>query len=300
MLARAVTSLSSLSGGRVVLGIGAGGYWGEIVKMGIQERTPGSAVEALEEAITLVRLLSSGGPPVTFEGKYYQVTGVEPAPAPAPPVWTGSVGSLSLAVTGRLADGWIPGRASDWLSGLCRTSRPVIDEAAMAAGRGPASIATIYNLPGQVTVHDQPRVRDREGRWIGGSVTQWIEELAGAVIEHGASGFVLFPADGMQPDLVLARWAREIVPGVREAIAKEALSAAPQSMDWQGGYACVIRVCAPAAGRPGTERGTGAMRAVCPWPTAPSRLPRDQARRLPWAGGTGKHSCVPTTGFVTS
>ncbi|GEM_PF-4121468 len=157
MLARALTSLSWLYDGRLVLGIGAGGYWDAIVKMGVPRLTPGSAVTALEEAITLVRLLSSGGPPVTFEGKHYQVTGIEPAPASAPPVWTGSVGPRSLAVTGRLADGWIPGRASDWMSDLYRTSRPVIDEAATAAGRDPTGIATVYHLTGEVTVRDQPR-----------------------------------------------------------------------------------------------------------------------------------------------
>ena len=78
----------------------------------------GSAVRAMAEAITLVRALSGGGEPVTFDGEFYHVSGLDPAAAPAPRIFTGSVGPKSLAVTGRLADGWIPPRASDWLSPL--------------------------------------------------------------------------------------------------------------------------------------------------------------------------------------
>ena len=55
--------------------------------------------------------------------------------------------------------------------------------------------------------------------WIGGSARQWADELSGAVLEHGASGFMPFSPQGGTPDaLSLARWAREIVPAVREAI----------------------------------------------------------------------------------
>ncbi|MEU6407911.1 LLM class flavin-dependent oxidoreductase [Microbispora sp. NPDC046933] len=222
MLARLVTSLSALSGGRIVLGMGAGGLWDRIVDMGVPLLSPGDAVDAFEEAIVLVKLLSGGGPPVTYQGKHYQMNRIEPAPVPAPPVWTGSVGRKSLAATGRVADGWIPGHAADWLSERYRTSRPVIDEAAASAGRDPREIRTVFNFPGRITDRPLPATRDSDGRWIGGSVGQWVEELTGAVLEHGASGFTLFSADHGTPDLtLLARWAQEVVPAVREAVAKQ-------------------------------------------------------------------------------
>ena len=218
VLARTVTSLSALSGGRVVLGMGAGGLWDRIAAMGVPMLSPGEAVEAFEEAILLVRKLSGGGPPVTYRGRHYQVDQLDPAPVAAPPVWTGSVGPRSLAATGRVADGWIPGHAADWLSERYRSSRPVIDEAAAAAGREPREIRTVFNLPGRITDRPLAATRDRDGRWIGGSSDQWIEELTGAVLEHGASGFILFAPDGGTPDLgSISRWAREIVPAVREA-----------------------------------------------------------------------------------
>jgi alkanesulfonate monooxygenase SsuD/methylene tetrahydromethanopterin reductase-like flavin-dependent oxidoreductase (luciferase family) len=219
MLARMVTSLSALSGGRVVLGMGAGGLWERIAAMGVPRLSPGDAVDAFEEAIVLVKKLSGGGPPVTYEGRHYRVDQIEPAPVAAPDVWTGSVGPKSLAATGRVADGWIPGHAADWLSDRYRESRPIIDEAAASVGRDPGDIRTVFNFPGRITDNPLPATRDQDGRWIGGSVDQWVEELTGAVLDHSASGFTLFsPQGGTSDTVALGRWANEIAPAVREAI----------------------------------------------------------------------------------
>jgi alkanesulfonate monooxygenase SsuD/methylene tetrahydromethanopterin reductase-like flavin-dependent oxidoreductase (luciferase family) len=220
MLARTVASLSALSGRRVVLGVGVGGILDRVTELGAPRLSPGDAVEAFEEGIVLVRRLSGEGGPVTFHGRHYRVDRAEPAPVSAPPVWTGSVGPRSLAATGRVADGWIPGHAADWRSERYRQSRPVIDEAAASAGRDPREIATVFNLPGRIT--DQPvrATRDADGRWIGGSVAQWVDELVGAVVEHAAAGFMLFSPGGGTADAdSLRRWATEIAPAVREAAA---------------------------------------------------------------------------------
>ncbi len=220
MLARTVTSLSALSGGRIVLGMGAGGLWDRIRDLGVPRLSPAAAVDAFEEAIVLVKMLSGGGPPVSHRGRHYQVDRIEPAPVAAPPVWTGSVGPKSLAATGRVADGWIPGHAADWRSERYRASRPIIDEAATAVDRDPDEIRTIFNFPGHISDLPLAATRGRDGRWIGGSVDQWVEELTGAVLEHRASGFMLFSPDGGTPDAVsLGRWANEIVPSVRAATA---------------------------------------------------------------------------------
>lgn len=219
VLARTLTSLSALSEGRIVLGVGAGGFWDEIVRLGRPRLGPAAAVRALEEAITLVRALSGGGDPVTFEGEFYQVTALDPA-REAAPIWTGSLGPKSLAVAGRLADGWIPGHASDWLSALYRESRPLIDAAAVEAGRDPADVVTVHNLPGRITARPLNRVRDDAGRWVGGSVRQWTDELVDAVLGHGATGFIHFNTDDTPPETALGRWSEEIAPAVREAVAK--------------------------------------------------------------------------------
>jgi alkanesulfonate monooxygenase SsuD/methylene tetrahydromethanopterin reductase-like flavin-dependent oxidoreductase (luciferase family) len=218
MLARAVTSLSVLSGRRIVLGVGAGFLWDEIVRLGVPRLEPGAAVQGMAEAITLVRALSGGGEPVTFDGTVYHVSGLAATAEPAPPIWTGSVFPKSLAVTGRLADGWVPSRGSDWLSPLYRDSRPVIDEAAAAAGRDPSDVVTIYNFGGRITKEPLPQTRDGDGRWVGGSVGQWVDELTAAVQEHQAAGFVFRSTDDSAADVALGRWAQEVVPAVRQAV----------------------------------------------------------------------------------
>ena len=75
ILARTVTGLSTISRGRFVLGLGAGGMWEEIVALGVPRLSPGARIRALEEAMMIVRALSGGGDPVTFDGEFYQVTG---------------------------------------------------------------------------------------------------------------------------------------------------------------------------------------------------------------------------------
>ena len=220
VLARTITSLSALSRGRVVLGIGAGGLWDMIVKLGVPRLDGESAVRAMEEAIMLIRALAGGGEQVTVDGQFYQVSDLDPADVAVPPIWTGSIGPKSLAVTGQLADGWVPARASDWLSPLYRESRPRIDDAAAAAGRSPAEVATIFNFGGRITLEPLAATRADDGRWIGDSVAQWIDELTGAVLEHHASGFIYRSTDDTPAGEALAPWTGEIVPAVREAVAK--------------------------------------------------------------------------------
>src|SRR5438477_3961696 len=173
----------------------------------------------MAEAITLVRALSSGGDPVTFDGEFYQVSGLDPAAAPAPRVFTGSVGPKSLAVTGQLADGWIPPGGSDWRSQLYRESRPRVDAAATEAGRDPAEIVDVYNFGGRITPEPLAATRDQDGRWIGGSARQSADARTAAALEHHAAGFIYRNTDDTPDDEALAPWATELVPAVREAVA---------------------------------------------------------------------------------
>jgi alkanesulfonate monooxygenase SsuD/methylene tetrahydromethanopterin reductase-like flavin-dependent oxidoreductase (luciferase family) len=221
ILARTVTGLSAISGGRVVLAMGAGGLWEEIVALGVPRLSAGARVRALEEAITVVRALSGGGDPVTFDGEFYQVTGLAPATEPTPPVWVGALGPKMLAATGRQADGWIPGHLADWRSTRVAESRPLVDEAAAAAGRSPGDVDTIYNVSGPITRAPLSETRDGDGRWNGGGVAQWVEELTFAVLERGASAFIyLVPPGESISHTTVELWAHDVAPAVREAVAK--------------------------------------------------------------------------------
>jgi alkanesulfonate monooxygenase SsuD/methylene tetrahydromethanopterin reductase-like flavin-dependent oxidoreductase (luciferase family) len=220
ILARTATGLSTVSGGRFVLGLGAGGLWDEIVALGVPRLSPAARVRALEEAIILVRALSGGGDPVTFDGEFYRVDGLLPAAAPTPPIWIGALGPKNLAVTGRRADGWIPGHLADWRSTQVAESRPIVDEAAVSVGRSPSDIGTVYNVSGRFSRVPLTATRDEDGRWIGGGVTQWVEELTFAVLERGAAAFIyVLPPGESISDTALNLWTHEVVPAVRHAIA---------------------------------------------------------------------------------
>jgi len=146
MLAKAAATLDVLSGGRLELGLGAGGFWDAIKAYDGPARTAGESVSALEEAINVIRLLWSGQYGIKYEGEFYHLRGAHSGPVPAHPIgiWLGAARPRMLALIGRLADGWVPSygylKEPELLAGNGR-----IDEAARAAGRDPAAIRRVLN-----------------------------------------------------------------------------------------------------------------------------------------------------------
>jgi alkanesulfonate monooxygenase SsuD/methylene tetrahydromethanopterin reductase-like flavin-dependent oxidoreductase (luciferase family) len=157
LLAKSVASLDVLSGGRVEVGIGAGAFWDAVEAMGGPRRTPKESVDALEEALMILRAFWSGERSVRFEGQHYQVTGAHPGPQPGHPVgiWLGAYGPRMLRLTGRLADGWLPSLGGHYLSpDDAPKGHAAIDEAARRAGRDPKEIERVLNI--MVPLDDQP------------------------------------------------------------------------------------------------------------------------------------------------
>src|SRR5215208_1358017 len=110
MLAKAAASIDVLSGGRFELGLGAGAMWDRMATMGGPVREPGESVEALEEALELIRLWWSGKEKVSYDGDHYELRDATPGPPPAHPIaiWIGAYRPRMLRLTGRLGDGWLP------------------------------------------------------------------------------------------------------------------------------------------------------------------------------------------------
>src|SRR5690606_470562 len=154
VLARSAASLDRLSGGRLEMGLGAGGFWDAIEGMGGRRLTPGQSIEALEEAIQIMREIwdtsKRGG--VYVDGKYYQVKGAKRGPAPAHDIdiWIGAYKPRILRLTGRVADGWVPslGYLPGGVSDLTEMNKH-IDDAAVAAGRDPADVRRYLNIAGR-------------------------------------------------------------------------------------------------------------------------------------------------------
>src|SRR5262249_21944226 len=143
VLARAAASLDLLSKGRFELGLGAGAFWDAIEGMGGRRLTPGQGVEALSEAIEILRGVWDGSAegPLRLRGEHYPVPGMRRGPAPAHDIsiWLGSYKPRMLALTGAKADGWLP--TQEYIQSPDRaTANRMIDDAAAEAGRDPRQI----------------------------------------------------------------------------------------------------------------------------------------------------------------
>jgi alkanesulfonate monooxygenase SsuD/methylene tetrahydromethanopterin reductase-like flavin-dependent oxidoreductase (luciferase family) len=200
VLAKAAASLDVLSGGRLELGLGAGAFWDGVAAMGGPRRTPKESVDALIEAIEILRAFWSGERSVTVEGEHYQVRGAHPGPPPAHPIgiWLGAYGPRMLRVTGRLADGWLPSIGTRFLpDDAVPGAHAAIDEAARKAGRDPSEIERAANVTG-----------------LGGDAAG---ELARVVSDLGFTTlFVSVPDD--DPVGFVRRLGEDVAPRVRERL----------------------------------------------------------------------------------
>jgi alkanesulfonate monooxygenase SsuD/methylene tetrahydromethanopterin reductase-like flavin-dependent oxidoreductase (luciferase family) len=210
-LAKLAASLDVMSGGRFDLGLGAGAFWDGVAAMGGPRRAPGESVEALEEAIEVIRRYWSGEQTIAYEGRHYRVAGLHPGPKAAHDIgiWIGAYKPRMLDLTGRLADGWLPSYGGAPPEGIPEMTKR-LEEGAARAGRDPNAIRRLYNVKG--TIADGP-VRDR----LNGPPAHWIETLTGFVRELGFDSFLFWP----EADVLgqIERFAQEVAPGVREAVA---------------------------------------------------------------------------------
>lgn len=206
VLAKSVASLDVLTGGRVELGLGAGGFGDAVVAMGGPRRTPGEAVEATEEAIDIVRLIWSGERGVRYDGSHYQLAGVNTGPRPAHDIaiWVGASGPRMLDLIGRKADGWVPSMGWAPPEELPRYLR-LIEESASSAGRDPSSIRCVYNISGTIGSSNT--------RGLSGPVSFWVEELE-RIAEVGVHTFIFWPG-GDDPIEQAILFAEEVVPELR-------------------------------------------------------------------------------------
>ncbi len=189
VLARSAASLDILSGGRVELGLGAGAFWDGIAAMGGPRLTPGQSVDALAEAIEVIRGIWRDGPP----------------PAHAIELWLGAYKPRMLRLTGAKADGWLPSQSYLELDDLPDMNAR-IDEAATTAGRRPEEIRRLINVNGSF---------DGGGGFLEGPPERWAEQLAHLTLTTGMSGYILAVNSGA----ALRRFAEEVAPATRELVA---------------------------------------------------------------------------------
>ena len=108
LTAKMAATLQALSGGRFILGIGAGWRGEEFERYGYEFPSTATRIRQLEETIKICRLMWTEESP-SFEGRYYAIKDAKAPPRPDPmiPIMVGAQGEqLSLPMVGRLADGW--------------------------------------------------------------------------------------------------------------------------------------------------------------------------------------------------
>lgn len=204
MIAKFAESLQRLSGGRLILGLGGGYSDAEIRSLGIPVPSPRDKVDGLADAIEIMHA-SWRGEAATYRGAVHSVEDLvmRPVPETPIPIWLGTYGPRALAVTGRLADGWIP---SVGFAGPDRIPAMLtrIKDASEEAGRDRDAVRAIYNV--SVAVGTNSGGGDD---LVAGSASDVVTRLH-EFVELGFSGFNLIAAPEQLPIL-----GAEVLPALR-------------------------------------------------------------------------------------
>ena len=223
LLAKMAATSQQLSGGRFILGIGAGWKEDEYRAYGYEFPPTPVRIAQMAEVIQICRALwDPDQSESTFRGQYYQIQAAvcNPKPDPAPPIMVGGGGEkLTLRVVAERADWWnIPGVTPD---GYAHKLEVLAGHCA-AVGRDPASIRKTWMGTVSVAPTRQQAERKLEGfpMWPGdvplvGTPDDVGEQLQ-QFIDLGVSGFQLAFAD--EPSLDgMALFASEVIPRWNES-----------------------------------------------------------------------------------
>ncbi len=138
LVAKQISTLDLLAGGRIRLGVGVGWQPAEYEALGEEYRTRG---KRMDEAIVLMRKWWTDAR-IDHDGPHYKITAMAMEPkspqAGKLPIWIGGMSDAAFRRVGVLGDGWLASRVSD--AAGARTAIDAIHRAAEAAGRDPRTI----------------------------------------------------------------------------------------------------------------------------------------------------------------
>ena len=181
LVARMAAQIDDLSGGRFVLGLGAGWNVPEHEAFGLPFPPVRERMDRLEESINVVRALWGNGP-VSYDGRYYQLKDVEcfpkPAQNPAPILVGGGGEKRTLRIVAQYADEW--NAVGVDLEGY-RHKRSVLEQHCADVGRDPTAIRH-SQMSGFVIGRDEAGIR-RHLQQIGEKLPALGAEDADRVLE---------------------------------------------------------------------------------------------------------------------
>jgi F420-dependent oxidoreductase-like protein len=208
LLAKEAVTVDHVSGGRLILGIGTGWHEDEHRRFGIDLPPVGERVSRLEEAIVMIRGLTSQDR-TTFEGRYYRLDDAPFQPRPIQPhipLLIAAHRPRMLRLAARYADQWdtfvtLAGSATDGIETPVAERIAALDAACAEIGRDPAEI--------------------RRSTWAGPEVYETPTAFEDFVRTNRALGFTDFsierPPAGRRD--LLERIARETIPALRAEFA---------------------------------------------------------------------------------
>ena len=205
LLLKEAVTVDHVSGGRLILGLGAGWHQDEHRRYGIELPAPRERVDRFEEAVEIVSLLMSQER-TTFAGRHYHLDDarLEPPPLQRPriPLLIAAHRPRMLRIAARYADQWdtfaaIPGTATEGVEAELAERIAQLDAACHAIGRDPGEI--------------------RRSTWATSAALSSVDAYVDFVRRHHALGFTDFttvlPEPGDEP--VLQQVAREVIPALR-------------------------------------------------------------------------------------
>ena len=210
LLAKMAATLQELSGGRLILGIGAGWRAEEYEAYGYDFPATVVRVKQLDEAVQIMRLMWTESTP-TFKGEHFHIEKAycAPRPTPVPPIMIGGSGEqLVLPLIARLADIWdlYHGHTYDTIDlEAYRRKRDIVRRPAEAAGRDPSKITQSVTI-GEAKL---PETSDDSKSWL-----RHLEPL----VELGVSQFILDCGHVASPEPV-ARFGEEVISVMNRRIA---------------------------------------------------------------------------------
>ena len=178
LTAKMAATLQVLSGGRFILGVGAGWREDEYAAYGYDFPKPSVRFAQLEEMITICRLMWTQDEP-SFEGTHFRIDGASapPLPDPVPRICIGAAGEkVGLPMVGRLADMWngFFRGDDDWNRKL-----GIIRAAAEQAGRNPSDIevSTTVERPLPETDEDSAKLVEQLGHLAAMGVQHFVMDF---------------------------------------------------------------------------------------------------------------------------
>jgi alkanesulfonate monooxygenase SsuD/methylene tetrahydromethanopterin reductase-like flavin-dependent oxidoreductase (luciferase family) len=222
LLAKMAATLQLLSGGRLILGIGAGWMESEYRAYGYEYPSPAVRIRQLDEAVQVIRRMWTTTP-ASFSGEHYRVRDAfcNPLPNPPPPLLIGASGErLALRVVARHADWWdYSGVAPEEYA----RKAGVLAEHCEAVGRDPSSILGTWQSQSVALADSEAEARALAERTIlyrnapGGALIGTPEQVTARLqeyVEVGVRHFILRFSDFPSPAGAL-RFAAEVAPKVQ-------------------------------------------------------------------------------------